>query len=137
MFTVTCPSLPAVRARASGQQSDAQRPRSSAPASKRAGWEWKAAGLLGFIDFGHLEQIIIAKWDFFKDVIPTEHWLKQRMDELEKCRNFIARNRYSCPANSTKESPRWAFEAMEGRDAAAAQESRLRTLICKTASMQE
>jgi hypothetical protein len=53
--------------------------------------------LLGFVDFGHLALIIIAKWDFFKDVIPTQHWLKQRMDELEKCRNFIAHNRMLLP----------------------------------------
>lgn len=59
--------------------------------------EGEKADLLGFVDFGHLAQIIIAKWDLFKDVIPTQHWLKQRMDELEKCRNFIAHNRMLLP----------------------------------------
>lgn len=60
--------------------------------------EGEKSDLLGFVDFGHLAQIIIAKWEFFKDVIPTQHWLKQRMDELEKCRNFIAHNRMLLPS---------------------------------------
>lgn len=60
--------------------------------------EGEKADLLGFVDFGHLAQIIIAKWDYFKDVVPTQHWLKQRMDELEKCRNFIAHNRMLLPS---------------------------------------
>lgn len=53
--------------------------------------------LLGFVEFGHLAQIIIEKWPHFEDVIPTQHWLKQRMDELEKVRNFIAHNRVLLP----------------------------------------
>lgn len=60
--------------------------------------EGEKADLLGFVDFGQLAQIIIAKWDHFKDVLPTQHWLKQRMDELEKCRNFIAHNRMLLPS---------------------------------------
>ena len=60
--------------------------------------EGEKADLLGFVDFGYLAQIIIAKWDFFKDVVPTQHWLKQRMDELEKARNFIAHNRMLLPS---------------------------------------
>jgi hypothetical protein len=60
--------------------------------------EGEKTDLLGFVDFGHLAQIIIAKWDIFKDVVPTQHWLKQRMDELEKCRNFIAHNRMLLPS---------------------------------------
>lgn len=54
--------------------------------------------LLGFVDFGHLSDIIIFKWDLFADIIPSQHWLKQRMDELEKVRNFIAHNRKLLPA---------------------------------------
>ena len=60
--------------------------------------EGEKSDLLGFVDFGHLAQIIVAKWEFFKNVIPTQHWLKQRMDELEKCRNFIAHNRMLLPS---------------------------------------
>jgi hypothetical protein len=65
----------------------------------RDSWlEGEKADLLGFVDFGHLAQIITAKWDIFKDVVPTQHWLKQRMDELEKARNFIAHNRMLLPS---------------------------------------
>jgi hypothetical protein len=60
--------------------------------------EGEKSDLLGFIDFGQLAQIIVAKWEIFKNVIPTQHWLKQRMDELEKCRNFIAHNRMLLPS---------------------------------------
>lgn len=60
--------------------------------------EGEKSDLLGFVDFGHLAQIIVAKWEIFKNVIPTQHWLKQRMDELEKCRNFIAHNRMLLPS---------------------------------------
>lgn len=60
--------------------------------------EGEKADLLGFVDFGHLAQIIIAKWDHFKSVVPSQHWLKQRMDELEKTRNFIAHHRMLLPS---------------------------------------
>lgn len=60
--------------------------------------EGEKTDLLGFVDFGHLAQIIIAKWEHFKDIIPTQHWLKQRMDELEKARNFVAHNRMLLPS---------------------------------------
>ena len=60
--------------------------------------EGEKSDLLGFVDFGQLAQIIIAKWDHFKDILPTQHWLKQRMDELEKSRNFIAHNRMLLPS---------------------------------------
>lgn len=68
-------------------------------AALRDSWlEGEKSDLLGFVDFGQLALIIVAKWDIFKDVIPTQHWLKQRMDELEKCRNFIAHNRMLLPS---------------------------------------
>lgn len=60
--------------------------------------EGEKADLLGFVDFGQLAQIVIAKWEDFKDVVPTQHWLKQRMDENEKARNFIAHNRMLLPS---------------------------------------
>jgi hypothetical protein len=53
---------------------------------------------LGFIEFGHLAQIIISKWQYFDDILPSQHWLKQRMDELEKVRHFIAHNRMLLPS---------------------------------------
>ncbi|HXW48940.1 MAG TPA: Swt1 family HEPN domain-containing protein [Xanthobacteraceae bacterium] len=59
--------------------------------------EGEKSDLLGFIEFGHLSQIIIDKWQFFEDIMPSQHWLKQRMDELEKTRHFIAHNRTLLP----------------------------------------
>ena len=60
--------------------------------------EGEKSDLLGFVDFGQLATIIIEKWPFFEDIVPTQHWLKQRMDELEKARNFIAHNRLLLPS---------------------------------------
>jgi hypothetical protein len=60
--------------------------------------EGEKTDLLGFIDFGMLAGIITEKWSFFSNVIPSQHWLKQRMDELEKTRNFIAHNRMLLPS---------------------------------------
>jgi hypothetical protein len=52
---------------------------------------------LGFVQFGHLADIVIANWEDFSDLVPTQHWLKQRFEELEKARNFIAHNRLLLP----------------------------------------
>lgn len=60
--------------------------------------EGEKTDLLGFLDFGHLAQVILAKWEHFESIIPSQHWLKQRMDELEKSRNFIAHNRMLLPS---------------------------------------
>lgn len=59
--------------------------------------EGEKSDLLGFVDFGQLSQIIVDKWSCFENIIPSQHWLKQRMDELEKTRNFIAHNRMLLP----------------------------------------
>jgi hypothetical protein len=68
-----------------------------ATALKDSWLEGEKSDLLGFVEFGHLAQIIIDKWEYF-GVIPTQHWLKQRMDEMEKVRNFIAHNRMLLPS---------------------------------------
>jgi Swt1-like HEPN len=60
--------------------------------------EGQKTDILGFADFGQLSQIIIAKWECFRDVIPSQHWLSQRMEEIEKSRNFIAHNRMLLPS---------------------------------------
>lgn len=60
--------------------------------------EGEKTDILGFLDFGHLAQLILNKWEHFESVIPSQHWLKQRMDELEKSRNFIAHNRMLLPS---------------------------------------
>jgi len=56
----------------------------------------KGSGLL-YVEFGHLADIIVANWACFEDVIPTQHWVKQRLDEVEQARNFIAHNRLLLP----------------------------------------
>jgi Swt1-like HEPN len=60
--------------------------------------EGEKSDTLGFVDFGHLSSIILEKWLHFEAFIPSQHWLKQRMDELEKTRNFIAHNRTLLPS---------------------------------------
>lgn len=66
--------------------------------SEKDSWlQGEKTNLLGFADFGHLASIIVEKWQFFEDIIPSQHWLKQRMDELEKTRHFIAHNRMLLP----------------------------------------
>jgi hypothetical protein len=59
--------------------------------------EGEKSDLLGFVDFGQLASIIVEKWAHFESIVPSQHWLKQRMDELEKARNFIAHNRMLLP----------------------------------------
>lgn len=60
--------------------------------------EGDKTALLSFVDFGMLAAIMVEKWTYFEDIIPSQHWLKQRMDELEKVRNFIAHNRMLLPS---------------------------------------
>lgn len=67
-------------------------------ALKNSWLEGEKTDVLGFVDFGNLTTIIIEKWDFFKDIVPSQHWLKQRMDEMEKARNFVAHNRKLLPS---------------------------------------
>lgn len=59
--------------------------------------EGEKTDLLGFVEFGHLAQIITNNWEHFQ-IIPSQHWLRQRMDEMEKVRNFIAHNRMLLPS---------------------------------------
>lgn len=53
---------------------------------------------LSFLDFGMLSTLIIEYWQYFEDTIPSQQWLKQRMDELEKVRHFVAHNRMLLPS---------------------------------------
>ncbi|GET31621.1 hypothetical protein PbJCM13498_04840 [Prolixibacter bellariivorans] len=54
--------------------------------------------IIEFVEFGHLSDIIVNNWVNFSDLIPSQHWIKQRMDELEKARNYIAHNRLLLPS---------------------------------------
>lgn len=59
--------------------------------------EGQDKGQLSYVDFGQLTDIITNNWDDFSDLIPSQHWIKQRFDELEKARHFIAHNRFLLP----------------------------------------
>lgn len=63
-------------------------------AMKNSWLEGQNKELISFIEFGHLSDIITSSWDDFSDLIPNQQWLKQRMDELEKVRHFMAHNRF-------------------------------------------
>lgn len=67
-------------------------------AMKDSWLEGEKSNFLGFVDFGLLASIIIEYWQYFESIIPSQQWLKQRMDELEKTRNFIAHNRMLLPS---------------------------------------
>lgn len=69
-----------------------------ADAKKNTWLEGQKAELIQFIEFGHLSDIIVQNWENFSDLIPSQHWMKQRMDELEKTRNYIAHNRLLLPS---------------------------------------
>lgn len=60
--------------------------------------EGDTVGRLSFAEFGDLARIIINAWEEFQDLVPSQHWLQQRFDELEHTRNFIAHNRLLLPS---------------------------------------
>jgi len=64
-----------------------------ADATKNSWLEGVSNDVLGFVDFSGLSSIIVQNWTEFEDLIPSQHWLRQRLDELERARNFIAHNR--------------------------------------------
>lgn len=53
---------------------------------------------LEFADFGDLASIITENWESFKHLGITQDWIRQRMNELEKARNFVAHNRMLLPS---------------------------------------
>ncbi|WP_166965406.1 Swt1 family HEPN domain-containing protein [Yeosuana marina] len=80
---------PKIKSHAEGRQVSAM---------KDSWLEGEKSDLLGFVDFGMLAKIMIEKWEFFSNLVPSQHWLNQRMDELEKSRHFIAHNRMLLPS---------------------------------------
>lgn len=67
-------------------------------ATKDTWLEGDKTALITFTEFGDLATVMIDKWQHFEAIIPSQHWLKTRMDELEKARNFIAHNRMLLPS---------------------------------------
>jgi hypothetical protein len=73
----------------------------------------------GFFEFGHLSQIIIEKWQLFEDIVPCQHWLKQRMDELEDPVTLLRTTARFCRANTSASTCTlqigivlWAFDVI-------------------------
>ncbi|MDP2008906.1 MAG: Swt1 family HEPN domain-containing protein [Phenylobacterium sp.] len=66
-------------------------------ATKDSWLEGAKGDRLEFVDFGDLSSIIVQNWECFKEIIPSQEWIKQRMNELEKSRNFVAHNRMLLP----------------------------------------
>lgn len=66
-------------------------------AAKNTWLEGERGDELQFIVFGQLADIITNCWDDFSDLVPTQQWLRQRMDDLEQARNFLAHNRRLMP----------------------------------------
>lgn len=67
-------------------------------AQKDSWLEGAKADKLEFVDFGDLASIIVQNWEHFKEIVPTQEWLRQRMNELEKARHYVAHNRMLLPA---------------------------------------
>ncbi len=44
---------------------------------------------IGYTMLANLGQVIIDNWDDFNDIIPSQAWLKSRMDDLEMARNIV------------------------------------------------
>ena len=67
-------------------------------AQKDSWLEGAKSDRLEYVEFGDLAAIIFENWEHFKDWMPTQEWIKQRMTELEKARNFVAHNRMLLPS---------------------------------------
>gem|GEM_PF-286969 len=49
----------------------------------------RSSDIIGYTTFGQLEQIIIANWDDFSDIIPSQAWISSRFKDMEISRNVI------------------------------------------------
>ena len=52
-------------------------------AEKDSWLEGEKRDKLEFVDFGDLAAIIINNWEYFKDTMPTQEWIRQRMSLLQ------------------------------------------------------
>ena len=55
--------------------------------------KWHQAAVESNIDFtlfGDLASIIVKEWQEFEELFPSQAWIKQRLDELERSRNVVA-----------------------------------------------
>lgn len=54
----------------------------------------KGNNLLYYLDFNELGDVITNNWECFKHLIPSQPWIKSKMDELYNIRCLIAHNSY-------------------------------------------
>lgn len=56
-------------------------------------WHGKrGAHKIFYTNIGDLNSIIATNWSDFKDIFPSQTWIKSRIDEIELSRNIIAHN---------------------------------------------
>jgi len=71
-------------------------------AEKDSWLEGSKSDLLEFVDFGDLSSIMVENWEHFRNIVPSQDWLRQRMNELEKARHFVAHNRKLLPTEAQR-----------------------------------
>lgn len=54
---------------------------------------------LYYLDFSKLSDLIINNWGHFEDIIPDQHWIKVKLDEMYNIRCLIAHNSYISDEN--------------------------------------
>jgi len=67
-------------------------------AQKNSWLEGEKGDRLEFVYFGDLTAIIVQNWEAFRETIPSQSWIRQRMSELERARHFVAHNRMLLPS---------------------------------------
>jgi len=45
-----------------------------------------------YTNIGHLKLIVAHNWADFQDILPSQNWFTQRMDEIERSRNVLEHN---------------------------------------------
>ena len=54
---------------------------------------------LFYLDFTELADIIINNWDYFKNFIPDQNWIKVKMQEMYDIRCLVAHNSFISDEN--------------------------------------
>lgn len=47
-----------------------------------------------YLDFADLSSLMVNNWDLFKSYFSDQHWLNVKIDDMAKCRNYVAHNSY-------------------------------------------
>lgn len=49
----------------------------------------RSSNQIGYTTFGQLSDIIITCWDEFADLLPNQHWIQSRFEDMEISRNIV------------------------------------------------